>query len=99
VPVSSALGVPGNCLGSKDQNPIFALMSVILKFVTALFGLILVLMVVYSGIRYIISAGSPDEVKAAKEHLKGAATGLILFMIMYGLLSLIIPGFSNIFAS
>jgi hypothetical protein len=97
VPVSSAFGVTNNCVGSDDKNPIIALLSTLVRFATGLFGLILVAMVSYAGIRYTISAGSPDDVKEAKNHLKAAVTGLVVFALMSGILQFILPPQFRIF--
>lgn len=91
VKVSGALG-NGDCVGSKTDNPIFALIGQIVAFLTGLFGLILVAMVVYAGIQYITAQGSSDNVKAAKQRLEQAITGLVLFALMFALLQMLIPG-------
>jgi hypothetical protein len=84
--------VGNECIGSKDQNPIFALIRIISQFMIGLFGLILVGVVVYSGFRYVISGGSPDDIKDAKNKLKGAVTGILLLVVMAALLNSILPG-------
>lgn len=98
VKVSPALG--GGCYGEggeNGQNPIFAFLSYAITFVTAAFGLVLVFVIVISGFQYILGAADSDNVKGAKDRLKAAATGLILFVLMYSVLQLLLPSDVSIF--
>lgn len=97
VKVSPAFGIEGNCIGGTKQNPIFAMLSVVISFLTALFGMILVFVIVISGFQYILAAGDSDNVKGAKDRLKAAATGLVLFILMYSVLQLLLPPDVSIF--
>ncbi len=94
VKVSSALS--GLCKDSQ-ANPIFALASAGIYFFSSLFGLLLVLVIVISGIQYITSAGSSDGTKEAKERLKAAVTGLVLFILMFAILQLLLPDSVKLF--
>lgn len=101
VRVSSALSMDkklGNeCIGNKDTNPIFALISQGIKYFTIVFGFILVLVIIIAGIQYITSAGSPDGTKEAKDRFQAAATGLILYMLMFAILQVILPADARVF--
>lgn len=90
--VGSDLAGDSHCLGSKEQNPIYKMIARFVQIFTGIFGLLLVGMIIYAGIEYITAQGSPDHVKSAKSHLEQAATGLVLFVLMFGILELIIPG-------
>lgn len=92
VKVSGALGVSGDCVGSSDQNPIFALLSLVIRAASVILGLVLVAVVVYAGILYIVSGGQPNEVQEAKNRLKAAVTALVLYALMFGILQSVIPG-------
>lgn len=92
VKVSGALGVSGDCVGSAGQNPIFALLSLIIKASSVILGLVLVGIVVYAGILYIVSGGQPNEVEEAKNRLKAAVTALVLYALMFAILQAVIPG-------
>lgn len=81
-----------NCVGSATQNPIFAAITVIAKYLIGLLALVFVFIVVISGFQYIISRGNPDETKAAKQRLEHAVTGIILLVLMTAILNTIIPG-------
>jgi len=88
VTVSDALG---NCNAPAGTNPIFALIQRVITFATAAFGLVLVLMIVIAGLEYVISGGNPDKAKGAKKRLEQAATGFVLFVLMWGVLQVILP--------
>jgi len=89
VPVSSALGRA--CIGGKSQNPILDLLEVIIRYLVGLIGIVVVLMIVIAGLQYVISGGSPDAVKSAKNRIIRALTGLLLFLLMWGILLVILP--------
>jgi hypothetical protein len=89
VTVSNALG---NCNAPANTNPIFALLDRIITYATGVFGLVLVLMIVIAGLEYVISGGSPEKTKGAKTRLEQAATGFVLFVIMWGVLQVLLPG-------
>ena len=97
VKVSPAFGIEGNCIGSNDQNPIFAFLSVAISFITALFGMVLVFVIILSGFQYILGAADSDNVKGAKDRLKAAATGLVLFILMFAVIQLLLPADASIF--
>ncbi len=93
VTVSSALIKPGadKCIGSSDQNPIFALIQLFLTYASGVLGIALVLMIVIGGLQYVISDGSPDVTREAKDRIKNAVAGLVLFALMFGALQVILP--------
>lgn len=86
-----------NCVGSDNQNPIFSMLSIFLRFFMGALGIAMVAVLVYAGIRYIVSAGSPDEVKGAKNMIKAVLTALVLFVIMNAILEIVIPGNLRLF--
>lgn len=94
-PTSPNIG--DECIGDSSQNPIFALLSEGIRWFSLLFGLILVLVVVVAGFQYIISAGDSDQIKGAKERLKAAVTGLVLYLLMFSILQFLLPEGSKIF--
>jgi hypothetical protein len=98
VKVSKALGA-GGCIGGGNQNPIFALVAYGVQFLTGIFGVIVVLVLVIAGLQYVISGDDPEIAKEAKERIKGAITGLVLFIIMFGLIQTILPPDVKIFTS
>lgn len=97
VTVSSALGVPNDCVGADGTNPIYALISVVITYATGVLGLIMILMIVIAGLQYVVSNGSPDTAKAARQRIENVVTGFILFVLMWGILQALLPPDARIF--
>ena len=94
VKVSDALG---NCPGGSDINPIFALAAKFIQFATGLFGLLFVLMIVVAGLQYVVSDGNSDIAREAKDRIRNAVVGFVLFALMFALLRVILPPDVKIF--
>lgn len=91
------LGAPigtTKCLDNNSANGgvIFAYLRIIIAFLSGAVGLVVVMMLVIGGIRYITSAGDPGQIKAAKNQVTNALTGLVLFALMFAILNFLIPG-------
>ena len=101
VPVSTIWNSNANlgdeCIGDSSQNPIFALLSSAIRWFSAIFGLILVLIVAVAGFQYIIAAGDSSQIVGAKERLKGAVTGLVLYLLMFSILQFLLPDGARVF--
>ena len=71
----------------------------ILKTAIAIGGVIAFILIIIGGLQIILSAGNPDRVKAGKELITSAITGLILIIFAVLILRIIgydilqIPGF------
>lgn len=65
--------------------------------ISLLVGILAVLYVVYAGIQYILSAGSPDKIKTARATLINAVIGIIIVVAAYFFIKLAISagGFLN----
>jgi len=70
-------------LAGKSANDI---VLDILKFLLSIAGSITLLMLIISGISYIISRGDPEAKKKAGKNLVSATAGLFLVMISYALI-------------
>jgi hypothetical protein len=91
VKVGVAVESGDKCVGDED-NAIIEYSKGIIKFLSGAVGLVVVLMLVISGVQYVTSQGNSDQVKNAKNRLTNAVVGLILFIMMYGILEVLIPG-------
>ncbi|TAK89089.1 hypothetical protein EPO04_03240 [Patescibacteria group bacterium] len=85
------------CIGDSSQNPIFAFLSAAIRWFSAIFGLILILIVAIAGFQYVISAGDSSQVQGAKDRLKGAVTGLVLYLLMFSILQFLLPEGAKVF--
>jgi hypothetical protein len=81
--------VPNN---SGSGGAIVAYLTYFLKLLNEAMGGLIVLVIVIAGIQYILSAGDPARVKAAKTRLTQAITALVLYMFMFAILNFLVPG-------
>jgi hypothetical protein len=89
VPLTSNMTCVSN---TAEGGAIFVYLKLFLLFLSGAVGIVVVLMLVIAGIQYISSAGDPGAIKAAKDRIVNAITALVLFALMYAILSFLIPG-------
>jgi hypothetical protein len=53
-------------------------------------GAISVIMIIYSGILYVISAGSSEKIKKAKDTIKYSIVGLVISILAYAIVNFVI---------
>jgi hypothetical protein len=94
VELSVAFTKGGSTCVAPDANGgvIVTYLKMVLKFLSAGVGVVILLMLTIAGIQYITASGQPEQVKAAKTRITNAITGLVLFLIAFAVLNLIIPG-------
>ena len=71
---------------------IYGFLRAIIKFASGLVGLVVIMMLIIGGIRYITSAGDSKMVASAKNQIVNAVTGLVLFGLMLAILNFLLPG-------
>jgi hypothetical protein len=90
------IGVDGTpqFFGKRDANGgvIMVYAKEIAKLLSGSIGGVIVLMIVISGIQYILSAGSSSRVQAAKSRLTNAIIALVLFLMAFAIINFIVPG-------
>ena len=101
-PANQGITDPNNCGGVKTSidygcgtdkgGAIYGFLRGIIKFASGLVGLVVILMLIIGGIRYITSAGDPKLVVSAKNQIVNAVTGLVLFGLMLAILNFLLPG-------
>lgn len=75
--------------GNAEEN----VADVIKKITNAAFfivGALAVIMIIYSGIRYVTSAGNPTGVTAAKNSLMYSVIGLVVAILAYAIVSFVV---------
>jgi hypothetical protein len=77
---------------NEDDNAILNYLRPIIIFITAGVGMVLVLMIIIAGIRWIISQGNPQGIAAAQKLLFGAVVSLLVFIFAVAILNYLIPG-------
>jgi hypothetical protein len=82
-------GLGALCGQSNGGSDIYLLIQGIANWILGLIAAAAVLVIVISGIQYIVSQGDPGQVKSAKERLTNAVVGLIVLALMFVILKLI----------
>jgi len=77
-----------NPLAAKT-NSIAESLTLVALYLLSIVGIITLAFMVIAGVRYIISAGNPEKMKAAKDALFSAGFGLVIILLAYTILSII----------
>lgn len=84
-----ALGVPCNPLaGTVGDIP--EAITVVIRYLLSVIGIVSLAFIVISGIKYMISAGNEEKMKSAKEALYSSVFGLALALMAYTILEIIV---------
>lgn len=96
VKVGVAIYGTNNCIGNKDgginDNPIIVYTKQIIRFIGGILILLISMSIVWGAIKYITSAGNPAAIADAKSRITNAIVGFILWILMFGILQILIPG-------
>ena len=92
VPITADKNGGTKCVDNSGNGIVVNYLKTILQFLSATVGAAVVLMVVISGIQYIISNGDPSAITSAKNRLINAITALVLFVLAFAILSFVVPG-------
>ena len=84
-------------LGSKNANQvaeyksggIFSILSVILRNIYVVAGIILLIMIFASGLGMILNAGNPEKLKKSNSTLSSAVIGFIILFSSYWLIQIL----------
>lgn len=68
----------------------------IYKYSVVVAAIIAIVMIIVSGIQWIVSGGSPEKIKSAQKRISGAILGLIIAISSYLILSVINPNLTNL---
>lgn len=82
----------GGNSGNLEDNIIFKYLGALIRFLSIGVGLVVVLMIIIAGIQYIVSAGNPQGIEAAKNRLTNALIALLLYIFMAAVLNFLVPG-------
>ncbi|MFI5240320.1 MAG: pilin [Candidatus Saccharimonadia bacterium] len=89
---SVGLGIAVGCVSTTNGNPIYDYLRALIQFISGIFGLVAVLMIVIAGFQYMTSGGNPDALKKSKSRLANVIISVVLFALMFGILNYLIPG-------
>jgi hypothetical protein len=78
-----------NCL---KINPIIKDINVLVNFLSAAAGIVIVGSIIVGGIQYSAAGNNPNAVSAAKKRITDALIALLAFFFIFGFLQWLIPG-------
>lgn len=84
-----ATGIPCNPLEGTVGN-IPEAITVVIKYLLSVIGIVSLAFIVISGIKYMISVGNEEKMKSAKEALYSSVFGLALALMAYTILEIIV---------
>ena len=76
----------------KQGGPVFKLLGLIVKILTFGVGSLAVFGLVFSGLQYASARDNEAQVKKAKDRIMNIVIGLVIYAVMYAVVSWLIPG-------
>lgn len=73
-------------------SPIEDLAYSLIRFLSFGVGLVLVASIIYAGIQYSSSEGSPEATMAAKKRIQNAIIGLVFYLFIFAFVQYLVPG-------
>lgn len=83
--VKAAAGCPGHSTGTLDNS-----LTVILKNIILILGLVAVIFIVVGGINYMTSSGDATKTKKAKDTILYATIGLVICALAFAIVNFVI---------
>lgn len=83
------------CLGDSGPSgmgPIEDMLYAIVRFISFGVGLVVVGSIIVAGIQYSTSEGNPETTQAAKNRVRDAVIGLIIYLFAFALVQYLVPG-------
>src|SRR4051812_3857847 len=78
-----------NCL---QTNPIVKDLNLIINFLSAGVGIVVVAIIILGGIQYSAAGGSPDATAKAKQRILNGLIALLAYIFIFAFLQWLIPG-------
>ena len=81
--------------GSEDSSSLPDTIGNIINVMLFIVGLVAVVMIIYGGISYVISMGSPDKIKRSRDIIIYSVVGLVVAIIAYALVSWVVTSLNG----
>lgn len=81
----------GGCTGANCSF-IDAYVNPAIKLLSALVGVTAVIFIIFGAIQVSSSGGDPQKAASGKNHIRNALIGIVAYVLLFGLLSWLIPG-------
>jgi len=85
-------GYAPDCLKNPSTNKVIGIILTGIRLLTALVGILAVIMIIVGGIQYTTANGNPQSVANAKKRITDVLIGVIAFVFLYAFLEWLIPG-------
>jgi len=86
----------GTAAGLNSSASLPQIVANVIKFVLALLGMVMMVIVVYAGFLWMTAGGADEKVLTAKKYLKNGLIGLVLIFTAYAISDFAISNISNI---
>lgn len=90
--VKSDCNPDGGAALDSSNCGIVKYLTIIINVLSAIVGVVIVMMIIVGGIQYSAAGDDPQKVQAAKTKITNALLALFLFIFMYSLLQWLVPG-------
>lgn len=86
-------GSDSSLCGTGDTGDVSSIISTIVNILLTVAGILAVIMIIFSGIRYTTSAGDTAKVSSAKNSLLYSVIGLAVVMLAFVIVNFVITAF------
>lgn len=78
---------------AKSTDNASSMAKIIVNTMLFILGILAVIMIIFSGVKYVTSAGDASRVKSAKDTLTYAIVGLIVAILAYSIVNFVVTRF------
>lgn len=91
-PAAEAEKALGQIGGANNNLKLMDTVTQIIKIMLFVIGAVAVIMIIYSGAQYVLSAGDTNKIEKAKNTLIYSIVGLVVALLAYAIVSFVISG-------
>ncbi len=94
-PAADASTATDKCESETLNQENCGIVKIIVQFIqvlSALVGVVVVVMIAYGGVQYALARDNPQAVSAAKQKIINAILALVFYLMIFGFLQWVVPG-------
>ena len=80
----------GTYCNTSSHNDINSALVALMQYILSVLGPVVLIFIVIAGVKYMVSAGSEENIKSSKRMLIGAVTGMAVALLAYTVLKVIL---------
>ena len=73
-----------------EYGSAISLIAQALKFILSFLGIVFLILIFYSGIKWMIAGGNEEQITKAKDSIKGAVIGLVIIIAAYAIIFFVV---------